>query len=72
MLPAAFSVKGHAAERGRRPRRPQEGVSVANKFAADGVKFVIGHFNSGVTIPGSDVYMENGMLVITPAATNPR
>jgi branched-chain amino acid transport system substrate-binding protein len=51
---------------------PKEGVSVANKFAADGVKFVIGHFNSGVTIPGSDVYMENGMMVITPAATNPK
>jgi branched-chain amino acid transport system substrate-binding protein len=51
---------------------PKEGVSVANKFVADGVKFVIGHFNSGVTIPASDVYQENGMLVITPAATNPR
>src|SRR6202453_4537839 len=51
---------------------PKEGVSVANKFAADGVKFVIGHFNSGVTIPGWDVYMENGMVVITPAATNPK
>src|SRR5712691_2230587 len=51
---------------------PKEGVSVANKFASDGVKFVIGHFNSGVTIPASDVYLENGMLVITPAATNPK
>jgi branched-chain amino acid transport system substrate-binding protein len=51
---------------------PKEGVSVANKFVADGVKFVVGHFNSGVTIPASDVYQENGMLVITPAATNPR
>src|SRR5258708_35328829 len=51
---------------------PKEGVSAANKFAADGVKFVIGHFNSGVTIPASDVYLENGMLVITPAATNPK
>jgi branched-chain amino acid transport system substrate-binding protein len=50
---------------------PKEGVSVANKFAADGVKFVIGHFNSGVTIPASDVYRENGMLAITPGATNP-
>jgi branched-chain amino acid transport system substrate-binding protein len=36
------------------------------------VKFVIGHFNSGVTIPASDVYQESGMLVITPAATNPK
>ena len=51
---------------------PKEGVSVANKFAADGVKFVIGHFNSGVTMPASEVYQENGILSITPAATNPR
>jgi branched-chain amino acid transport system substrate-binding protein len=29
---------------------------VANKFAADGVKAVVGHFNSGVSIPASDVY----------------
>ncbi|MFY9624563.1 MAG: branched-chain amino acid ABC transporter substrate-binding protein [Rhodoplanes sp.] len=51
---------------------PKEGVSVANKFAADGVKFVIGHFNSGVTIPSSEVLQDNGILAITPAATNPR
>jgi branched-chain amino acid transport system substrate-binding protein len=51
---------------------PKEGVSVANKFAGEGIKFVVGHFNSGVTIPASDVYQENGMLVITPAATNPK
>jgi branched-chain amino acid transport system substrate-binding protein len=51
---------------------PKEGVSVANKFVGDGVKFVVGHFNSGVTIPSSEVYQENGMLVITPAATNPK
>src|SRR5260370_41817143 len=51
---------------------PKEGVSVANKFVGDGVKYVIGHFNSGVTIPASDVYEENGMLEITPAATNPK
>src|SRR5947207_10114347 len=51
---------------------PKEGVSVANKFVGDGVKFVVGHFNSGVTIPASEVYQENGMLEITPAATNPK
>ena len=50
---------------------PKQGVSVANKFVGDGVKYVVGHFNSGVTIPASDVYLENGMLMITPAATNP-
>jgi branched-chain amino acid transport system substrate-binding protein len=50
---------------------PKQGVSVANKFSADGVKFVIGHYNSGVTIPSSEVYQENGILEITPASTNP-
>jgi branched-chain amino acid transport system substrate-binding protein len=50
---------------------PKQGVSVANNFAADGVKFVIGHYNSGVTIPASEVYHENGILEITPASTNP-
>ncbi|MDO9412694.1 MAG: branched-chain amino acid ABC transporter substrate-binding protein [Pseudolabrys sp.] len=51
---------------------PKQGVSVANKFAGDGVKFVIGHFNSGVTIPASEVYQENGMLMVSPSATNPQ
>ena len=51
---------------------PKQGVSVANKFVGDGVKFVVGHFNSGVTIPASDVYAENGILFITPSATNPK
>ncbi len=50
---------------------PKQGVSVANKFSADGVKFIIGHYNSGVTIPSSEVYQENGILQITPASTNP-
>ena len=51
---------------------PRDGVAVANKFVGEGVKFVIGHFNSGVTIPASEVYQENGILAITPASTNPR
>jgi branched-chain amino acid transport system substrate-binding protein len=50
---------------------PKQGVSVANNFAADGVKFVIGHYNSGVTIPASTVYEENSVVQITPASTNP-
>src|SRR4051795_11250709 len=51
---------------------PKQGVSVANKFVGDGVKFVVGHFNSGVTIPASEVYADNGVLMITPSATNPK
>ena len=51
---------------------PKQGVSVANKMLGDGVKFIIGHFNSGVTMPASEVYQENGILEVTPSATNPR
>src|ERR1700690_1240551 len=51
---------------------PKQGVSVANKFVGDGVKYVDGHFNSGVTIPASEVYADNGILFVTPSATNPK
>jgi branched-chain amino acid transport system substrate-binding protein len=51
---------------------PKQGVSLANKFAADGVKWVVGHFNSGVSIPASEVYQESGIVQITPASTNPK
>jgi branched-chain amino acid transport system substrate-binding protein len=51
---------------------PKQGVSVANKMVGDGVKFIMGHFNSGVTMPASEVYQENGMYMITPSATNPK
>ena len=50
----------------------KQGVSVANKFVADGVKFVVGHFNSGVSIPASEIYAENGIMQVTPASTNPQ
>ena len=50
---------------------PRQGVNVANKMVADGVKFIMGHYNSGVSIPASEVYQENGILQITPASTNP-
>jgi len=51
---------------------PKQGRSVANTFVGEGVRFVIGHFNSGVSEPASDVYAENSILMITPASTNPK
>lgn len=51
---------------------PKQGVSVANKFAADGVSVMVGPYNSGVAIPTAPVYAENGILQITPGATNPQ
>jgi branched-chain amino acid transport system substrate-binding protein len=51
---------------------PKQGVSVANKLSGDGVTFVVGHYNSGVSIPASDVYAENNIVMISPASTNPK
>src|SRR5262249_54275768 len=47
------------------------GESVANDFVAAGVKFVIGHFNSGITMATSEIYQANNILQITPASTDP-
>jgi branched-chain amino acid transport system substrate-binding protein len=71
---AAGGILGQKIEvsQGDDVSEPKQGVSVANKFVGDGVKFVIGHFNSGVTIPASEVYADNGILFITPSATNPK
>ncbi len=50
---------------------PKQGVSAANKFVGEGVKAVVGHFNSSVSIPTSEIYEESGILQISPASTNP-
>lgn len=51
---------------------PKTGVSLANKFSSDGIKWVVGHFNSGVSIPASEIYQESNIIQITPASTNPK
>ncbi|WP_439617286.1 branched-chain amino acid ABC transporter substrate-binding protein [Shinella sp.] len=50
---------------------PKQAVSVANRIAASGVKFVDGHACSGSSIPASAVYAENGTLMMSPASSNP-
>jgi len=50
---------------------PKQGVAVAQKFADAGVKFVLGPYNSGVAIPASRVYNDNGILMST-VGTNPK
>ncbi|MGP1629427.1 MAG: branched-chain amino acid ABC transporter substrate-binding protein [Giesbergeria sp.] len=47
------------------------GVSVAQKFVDDGVKYVMGPYCSGVTIPASRVYSQGGTMVST-VGTNPK
>ncbi|WP_240975640.1 branched-chain amino acid ABC transporter substrate-binding protein [Paraburkholderia aromaticivorans] len=50
---------------------PRIGVQVAQKLVDDGVAIVIGHYNSGVTLPASKVYAAAGIPLIDPTATNP-
>jgi branched-chain amino acid transport system substrate-binding protein len=51
---------------------PKKGVAVAGKFLADKVSVVVGHFNSTVTLPASEIYSDHAILDITPASTNPQ
>src|SRR5215470_8986103 len=51
--------------------KPDVGVSNAKNIIADkAIMVVIGHLNSGVAIPSSEVYKEASLAMISPANTN--
>ena len=50
---------------------PKQAVAVANKIVNDNIQYVIGHLCSSSTQPASDIYEDEGILMITPGATNP-
>ena len=50
---------------------PKAGVAAAQKLIDQGVKFVVGPYNSGVAIPASRAYNDGGALVAT-VASNPK
>lgn len=50
---------------------PAQAVAVANRLVTEGVVMVVGHLQSGTTIPASQVYGDEGVVVITPTATSP-
>jgi branched-chain amino acid transport system substrate-binding protein len=51
---------------------PKVGVNVAQKLVDDGVAAVVGHFQSGVSIPAARVYNEAKVVMITGASSNPQ
>lgn len=51
---------------------PQQATSVAQKLADAKVAGVIGHLNSGTTIPASKIYNDNNIPQISPSSTNPK
>ena len=50
---------------------PKQGTAVAQKLADAKVAGVIGHLNSGTSIPASRIYSDAGIPQISPSATNP-
>ena len=50
---------------------PKQGTQVAQKLVDQKVVAVVGHLNSGVSIPASKIYSEAGLAQISPSSTNP-
>ncbi|GAB3545340.1 branched-chain amino acid ABC transporter substrate-binding protein [Noviherbaspirillum agri] len=50
---------------------PKSGVNAAQKLIDAGVKYVVGPYNSGVTIPASRIYNEGGAVIAT-VSSNPK
>ena len=51
---------------------PKQGTAAAQKLVDAKVNGVIGHLNSGTTIPASQLYNDAGIPQISPSATNPK
>ena len=51
---------------------PKQGVAAAQKLVDAKVAAIIGHLNSGTTIPASQLYNDAGIPQISPSATNPK
>jgi branched-chain amino acid transport system substrate-binding protein len=50
---------------------PKTGAAVAQKLVDAKVAAVVGHLNSGTTVPASKIYANAGIPQISPAATTP-
>ena len=51
---------------------PKQAVPAANRVVNSGAKFAVAHVCSGVTVPASKIYEEEGIVAITPGATAPQ
>jgi branched-chain amino acid transport system substrate-binding protein len=51
---------------------PTKATTVAQKLVDSKVAAVVGHFNSGASIPASRIYSDAGIPQISPASTNPK
>ncbi|AJK45193.1 branched-chain amino acid ABC transporter substrate-binding protein [Burkholderia plantarii] len=50
---------------------PRQATQIAQKLVDDKVVAVVGHMQSGTTIPASRIYHDAGLVQVSPSATNP-
>lgn len=50
---------------------PRQATQVAQKLVDDKAVAIVGHMNSGTTIPASRIYSDAGIVQVSPSATNP-
>lgn len=50
---------------------PRQATQLAQKLVDDKVVAIVGHMNSGTTIPASKIYSDAGIVQVSPSATNP-
>ncbi|MGR6804837.1 branched-chain amino acid ABC transporter substrate-binding protein [Sphaerotilus natans] len=51
---------------------PKQGTAAAQKLVDSKVAGVVGHLNSGTSIPASKIYSDAGIPQVSPSATNPK
>jgi branched-chain amino acid transport system substrate-binding protein len=50
---------------------PRQATQIAQKLVDDKVVAIVGHMNSGTSIPASKIYSDAGIVQVSPSATNP-
>lgn len=50
---------------------PKQGPVVANRVVNDEIHYVVGHVCSGATIAATNIYNNEGVVMVTPSATSP-
>ncbi len=51
---------------------PEQAKAVARQLVSEGVIFVVGHVCSSASLAASKIYEEAGIIMISPASTNPK
>src|SRR6266436_303702 len=71
-IAAEVALAGCAEQKHAAKADPKTGTTVSQKLVDSKVAGVVGHLNSGTSIPASPIYNQAGITVISGSATNPK